>query len=36
MKKFEEAIKDFSKAININPHTEFSYYNRGIISIINL
>lgn len=31
LERFEEAIRDLNKAININPHSKLSYYNRGLI-----
>lgn len=29
LKKYEEAIEDFTKAIEINPNFAMAYYNRG-------
>lgn len=30
LKKYEEAIEDYTKAIAINPNYAMAYYNRGI------
>lgn len=31
MQQYDEAIADYTKAIQINPNNDYAYYNRGFI-----
>jgi tetratricopeptide (TPR) repeat protein len=33
-KKYDEAIAEFSKAIEINPNFKAAYFNRGLVEVV--